>query len=515
MRKYITTLFVTLGLSGILSGCGADFLEKEPTQYISGKKIAELSQKDPKLAEGNLSSMYAILTKEESGGLPGNQEDYGQKSMDLIFDMLIGDICKPVAPYGWYTPQLQYNVSPDYSNLGNYMPWRYYYRIILAANELIESLGGRDAALEGEESTSARHFLGQALAMRANSYFYLLQYYTPKYEKDGLSVSLYLSKSDVNMPLVAQDKVYAEIFADLDRAIKLLDGFENKEKTQIDQNVAKGILAYANAAVGNYNEVKRLTDEIIATNKYRQMSKTEVCFDEKTKKGGGFNDIRTPGWMWGADIDESAGLDLVSFWGHMDVFYVSYPSVGEALCISDALYGKIREDDVRKAQFGSVVMGSGANATRLSLIPNNKFFNAARKIQGQRKVIDDYVFMRISEMILLNVEAKAFLNDESGAKATLKNFLKERITDTAYVDGLSGDALKEEIQTQWRIEFWGEGKAFLAHKRFGKDVVLGKNRFDVANQGITIPFADKRLYYKVPKNERDNNPNIPVVPSND
>ena len=48
---------------------------------------------------------------------------------------------------------------------------------------------------------------------------------------------------------------------------------------------------------------------------------------------GGFNDVYTPGWMWGIDLTSDTGLGLVSWWGQMDVFTYSYAWAGDAKAI--------------------------------------------------------------------------------------------------------------------------------------------------------------------------------------
>ena len=89
------------------------------------------------------------------------------------------------------------------------------------------------------------------------------------------------------------------------------------------------------------------------------------------------------------------------------------------------------------------------------------------------------------------------------------NLLKNRFknaSDYAYVDGLSGQALKDEIYLQTRMEFWGEGKSYLALKRNKGTVVRGDNHPSL--KGARIPYNDPRLTFVIPESEILNNPNI-------
>lgn len=264
------------------------------------------------------------------------------------------------------------------------------------------------------------------------------------------------------------------------KAIEYLADFDRgTNKSNIDVNVAKGLLAYTYGAMGQYDKVKQLVSEVISSNKFVKMSGTEIVYNSKTKTGSGFNNFNIKGWMWGTDITESNQLDLVSFWGQIDIFTYGYPSAGDTRVISSKLYDIIRSDDVRKGQFLS---------TDYPYCPANKFYHKDRKIQGQSKIYADYVYMRVSEMYMLKIGTLAFTNNEAEAKEKLKTFLSDRITDTSYIDALSGDALKKEIQNQWRIEFWGEGKSLLALRRFKTEIVLGDNRYDAQNRGLRISW---------------------------
>jgi hypothetical protein len=80
------------------------------------------------------------------------------------------------------------------------------------------------------------------------------------------------------------------------------------------------------------------------------------------------------------------------------------------------------------------------------------------------------------------------------------------LPSTAYVDGLSGQALKNEIYLQTRIELWGEGKSYLAMKRNKATITRGSNH--LSNVGIPIPYNDNRLTLEIPQSEVQNNPFI-------
>jgi hypothetical protein len=235
-----------------------------------------------------------------------------------------------------------------------------------------------------------------------------------------------------------------------------------------------------------------LTEEVINNYGYTLMSAEEVT--------GGFNDLNTSGWMWGVDLTVDNGLGLVSWWGQMDLYTYSYAWAGDAKAIDANLYNAIPADDVRKAQFAEPTGGY------TDLMPLNKFYHPDRVIGGQANITTDYLYMRVAEMYLLHAEAAAKGGDTGAAQTMLKALLAERLPSTAYVDGLSGQALLDEIYLQTRIELWGEGKSYLSLKRNQGTVVRGANH--LSNVGVPINYDDERLTFEIPILEIQNNPFI-------
>ena len=226
------------------------------------------------------------------------------------------------------------------------------------------------------------------------------------------------------------------------------------------------------------------------------MSEDEVSYSFSGDPVGGFNDVNTPGWMWGVDLTSDNGLDLVSWWGQMDLYTYSYAWAGDIKGMDKGLYDLIPSDDIRKAQF------SASN----KLAPIGKFYHPAKVIGGQRTIDADYVYMRVEEMYLLNAEACAKTGDEAGARKSLKAIMALRVPDASYIDALTGKALQDEIYLQTRIELWGEGKSYLAMKRNKATVTRGSNHLSFV--GEAIPYNDERLTFEIPEGEIQFNPFI-------
>ena len=192
----------------------------------------------------------------------------------------------------------------------------------------------------------------------------------------------------------------------------------------------------------------------------------------------------------------------MDWWGQMDYYTYSYAWAGDRKSIDTNLLSNIPAGDVRRTQFGT-------SGTTLRM-PINKFFDPAR-VAGQQYIITtDLIFMRVDEFYLLYAESAAKSGDEAGAKSVLKDLLESRLgglaNASAYVDPLSGQALKDAIYLQTRIEMWGEGKSYMALKRNQASVTRGTNH--VFRAGQTFVYDSDEMSFQIPQSEILNNPAI-------
>ena len=512
MRKNI--IFI-IALAVFTIGCSEEFLETEPTELISAKRIGEISQINPGLQISSLQGIYANMYLTGTGGTTGH-DDHGQKGYDTFSDFLSGDMVLGNTIYGWYSTWTQYLLTVDFTSNRNYMFWRYYYRIIFGANIVIDALGGEDVTPETPEG---RHIMGQAKAMRAYGYFYLAQFFDEEYNPASMLIPIYRNTTDPNQPLSPTSEVYDLIVSDLTDAIGLLEDFSRPGKFAVNQDVARGLLAYTYAAMGEdanaAAQAKAVIDAGNFTIKSMEIKGDSIAgYREIATRGAeieripltdltdGFNNVASPSWMWGTDLTADMGLGLISWWGKQDVFSYSYAWAGDYKSINYELYQAIPEDDIRKQQFSQF--------TADDFVSTNKFYaDDARRIGGtSRTVTADLVYMRIEEMYLLHAESAAKAGDEAAAKASLKAVLEQRVPDASYVDALSGQDLLEEIFLQTRIEFYGEGKSYLLKKRNRIDVVTGSNHIHIPS--TTIPINSDELTVEVPQLEIQNNPEISI-----
>ncbi|MWW26379.1 RagB/SusD family nutrient uptake outer membrane protein [Algibacter lectus] len=500
--QYIKSLLV-VAVATFTFSCGEDFLEETPTQYVSISDVGETGEIYPGILAGTLSGLFNSMYTTGTGGTT-DHADFGQKGNDIYSDFLSGDLALTANGYNRYSSFAPLLVTVDNTyTRANYSAWRYYYRIIGSANKIIDALGGNDATITDSNKTT----MGQAKAMRAYAYFYLTQLYIPEYTPTSKVLPLYINTDGDALEQSETQVVYAQMIDDLEQAATLLEGYSRAELFEVNEDVANTLLAYVYGSMDtNATDIlaRDLAEKVIANSGLPITTKAETI--------GGFNSVETPSWLWGADITTDTGLDLISWWGQMDIYTYSYQWAGDKKAIDQGLYDQIKDTDQRKIQFATQAdIDDEVNQLQDSdiLIPFKKFYNAARVRGGQRVIEDDYIYMRIDELYMLSAEMNAKIGAEEDAKTRLKQILAERFdsaADYAYVDTLTGQALIDEIYLQTRIEFFAEGKSLLALKRNKANVVRGTNHLYLA--GEVIPYNDDRLTLEIPLLEVQNNPFI-------
>lgn len=485
--KNLRSLLVAAGIAVVAFGCGDDFLEAQPTDFVTSERLGEIAAINPGILDGSLKGIYSTMYAAGSGGTTGH-DDFGHKSNDIFADFLSGDLVLAGRVYGWYANFSDYLVTIDYTQLDNYQVWRFYYRIIFASNIVIESLGGNDAV---PETDLGKWTMGQAKAMRAFGYFYLAQYLDEDYDPASPLLPIYLDTTVPNQALSSTEDVYDVIVSDLTDAVTLLDGFARSGKFEVNEDVARMLLAYTYAAMGE-DALAAAQAQAVILNGNHSIKTSDTMTD-------GFNDLSDPSWVWGVDLTQDMGLGLISWWGQMDYFSYSYSAVGDHKSMNLELYNQIPADDARKGQF----VNFGGN----QYVHINKFYDAARVPFGaSRTVTADIVYMRIEEAYLLHAETAYKSGDEPAARTSLRAVMDERVPDASYVDALTGQALLDEILLQSRIEFHAEGKNYLLKKRNGIDVVTGSNHLTKPSQVFGI--TSDELSFEIPQLEIQNNPNI-------
>jgi tetratricopeptide (TPR) repeat protein len=520
IKNSITKYALLLTAVLYLVGCSDDFLKTEPTGQISLETLGEMAKKDPEsILEPLVLGLYSTTFRWGSGGIMNGPDpshmDYGQKNVDLCTDLMCGDLASISFSYGWYE-----NIA-DFTDLSKtgawpYGIWRYYYRLVKNANEVLDLLGGDEKM---PETDALKAYYGQAKAIRAFAYFYLVNLYQHPYseKKDAPGVPVYRTQVDAEIHGQSSvGEVYDLIVSDLKDAVVALKDFDRgSDKSKINQDVAYGLLANAYLFMGKYQEAADAADAVIVKNSYPILLRTGT--GAASVLNNGFNSLaNSKNWMWGIDQTTENTGSLINWWAHVDAYTYGYNWAGDRKVIDSILFASIQGTDVRRRWFGAYTTSSPATTYNVNvgvapLLPIGKFFDPRKNYTNGDKTWDnDLVYMRIEELHLIKAEALARLYDDGGAKAALQVLLDQRNTASVLDVVETNEDLLNVIYSNWRIEMWGEGRSYLAMKRFKATMTRGKNNAVLAGQSFA--YNDPRMIFEIPEREWLNNPNL--VPQN-
>jgi hypothetical protein len=453
MKKIFKYTFVGLlaGSMVLTTSCSEERIETSPTQSMSGQGL---------LASGNaaLVALNGIYREMYTAGwsTSGNTHQcFGITAYNLGAEVMGEDHIMGASGSGWFWYDALYNVKQRYasSSWRSYDLWYAYYNWIANANYIIaaeETMGGTSAEVN--------YAIGQAYAIRAYSYFMLSQWFarTLKGHESEKCVPIYTEPTTpetTGQPRATNAEVYAQIDSDIKKAVELLKGTEQQNKSHIGYAVALGIQARIALVENDWQTAYTAAEAAISAS---------GCKILDAKSVAGMNDSGAADVMWGAGIIADQVGMYASFFSHMDFEAGKY---GESApkCINKELYAKMNPTDGRRDWWVSGKTSAG--------LLQEKF-----KFTDVATWMGDYIFMRVEEMYLTAAEAACRLGQEDQARTILKTFMSYR--DTDYTCDKTGTALGatsatadetgsllEEILIQRRIELWGEDGRMFTLKR--------------------------------------------------
>ncbi len=506
MKKIFYSFLMLMGAFSF-SSC-SDQLDTEPTDKVSGSVIFS----DAQSALTAMNGVYRMLYT--AGWSVGwGAENCGQTGINLLADLMAEDHLMLEQGQGWFYEDYRLNVHGDYTGKAgrSYAIWNFYYTIISNANYIIaseESMGG-DPDLKSS-------VIGQAYAMRAFSYYYLIQMYQQSYatSKTKPGVPLYTEPTvagSEGKPRGTVEDVYTQINTDLETAIGLLGGISNKTQahvSHVDYYIANGFKARARLAQQDYPAAATAAAEALKRPSLRVATVAEL---------GGNNSVKVADVLWGVEVIADQGSGFAGFFSHMDSDAPGMYATQARQCISSGLYKLIPETDERNAWFRP---GTTVNVNGTSQAP---YCQIKFKMADVTTRIGDYLLMRAEEMILIKAEAECHQAKYSEARTTIAELGSKR--DSEFADRLEArtDAktynmdsnaalvtLMDEILFQRRVELWGEAGRIFDLQRLG----MGYNR-TYTDSNHTQKLATKNtnagsdlFILPLPQSELDGNENI-------
>lgn len=395
-----------------------------------------------------------------------------------------------------YTDELQSLVAGNafYTNSiknTDVAEWTALYKEIYDCNLAIEGINGTKASL-----VYKNQWLGEALFIRALSYFYLVNIYG--------DVAL-TTTSDVNFNNVAARSakalVYQQIIADLTQAQTLLataayhDGYGvvTTDRGRPNQVAATALLARVYLYTGDWANAEIQATTVINNTSY-QMVTPASTFLAASKET-----------IWGlAPTGSGIVLEYNSYNNGMPAI-IAPPkdptSYGVKVAMSQTLLNAFETGDTRYANWvrSSTVSASGTAAAATYYFPNK--YKAS--VNGSEYI----VMLRLGEQYLIRAEARAQQNNVSGSQADI-NAVRTRAglaNTTAATQAPLLAAIAKERQTELFTEL---GNRFFDLKRTGTiDAVMNAV---APTKGAT--WASYKAIWPIPIADIQANPNLTQAP---
>lgn len=497
-------------LVALAASCSDSYLETEPTRYLEEDAVTETMQKDPSQVQAYVTGAYMNFYC--GGDYWTSHDDFGIPAIKLATDLFCDDIAYNRDGH-WFCFDYQLdNRQGNYRRVGS--TWNQLYCVIDNANTIITML----KPAEGEEPSdeSAKIMLGEAYALRAYCYFWLINLWQHPYnagtEQPGVPLK---TETEYRQERVSVGEIYTQILSDIATGYGYLEG-EGFHNSKI------GLSEYAAAAI--YANVLMFTGDYDNAAKYAEIAAKSCPLNSESDMLGGFNSLDMPEVIWGYNVTSETTGYYASLFSHVDSYMIGYGGqVGYRKLVASELYDQIADNDVRKKWFGYNadynVLGIAYDyETELGLTQyiQNKYRDAYTTGTGD-PFTSAIIYFRSGELYFVAAEAYYLAGNEAMARTMLETVMKTRIPGYAFAG--SGDALYQEICLQKRIDTWMEGNRYLDVKRRNETIDRSKSTNHAADlpsyNAVTYSSRDYRMIYHIPTTEMENNPAITIEDDNE
>ncbi len=513
MKKLIYSI-VALCLGATLTSCDSDYLNLNP-ENATGPNTMFATTDNAQLVVNGMTRLMSMQY------LSFNQWFNGEGTIKTLYGNFTGNDYHRLYNNSGVAKIANMLESQTPTSIYDYYPWFYYYRIISNANSVVMNI---DKAKGSEQD---RAFVkAEALTFRAYSYSQLLQIYGHRWmdSNNGATrgVVLRLDESKGDMPLSTLGECYAQIYKDLDEAVRL---FTLSGK---DRPVGNNHLPNLNAAYAVYARAAICREDWATAAKYAALARQGYPLMSNDEYKEGFNTPNSE-WIWSVYSSEQETLFYWQFFTYEGSNTGSSTWCKRPAAISKELYDHVPASDVRRDMFldpktdaynasssvaGSTLIARARKEYGNRLLSTSTIF-AFMQLKQMAKIqpgVGELNLFRSSEMYLIEAEAYCHLNKESEARRLLVELNSSSGRNPEYTCTKSGSQLLDEVRLYNRIELWGEGRDWFNYKRWGLPIVRRSSTqggsFLPVFAGTIEPSANNGWTWTIPSKETDYNSDV-------
>ena len=540
-KKLTYSIIVAILFAGH-TGC-SDFLDTQPTNAIPDVTAVENVSALRAILEQTYKTIMNYNTSSAFAGLTGYQMGTDLRCMDLS-----------AYNHGGFNYYTCYQDLDNFTTNNAAEMWNYFYTIIRQANIVLANI---DEAV-GTNETERERVKGEAMALRAYSYFWLAQSYQQTYKGHENLKNVLLITEPWDNPFdtkyhysrASTKDVYDLIRKDLNDAIPLLAavpvaGTTQKSSYRVNKNIAQAMLA----------KVSLVTNEWVVAEEMANAARQGFDLMEPADYLKGFtlnsvvNDQNNREWMWHipqtpaqhlADGVPAAGwanlnrtptfimdqvhvsYDLMDLYETYDVrfsqFWERRDNRYNALTAAEAAAeGKTQYlwTSNKHSQFftGSFISSHG-NIRKINpnytgdkpgLTPDD-IYDTYSNASGENVARTDVTFrgsinlVRAADMWLIEAEAKARQGKDAEALVLLNELREKRnasATQSLAFTGLTGNDLIDEILLERRRELYAEGSILFDLIRTQRNMVRGPDH----TLQLSRAWNDYKNFFQIPQRE--------------
>lgn len=541
--------------------------EVQPTSYATDDQIENSTTTAQSLVNG----LNAMMVDQFTYNGTEMSYDWGYPCQMVLRDVLGGD--EPVVGNysdGSYNDYLYWIANGGWLNVPPLYTYSYYYDLISNANLVVK--------MYADEASDYKEYGGMGLVYRALAYLditRMFEYRTTGFESldgqatevKGLTVPIVTEKTTVeeskNNPRAPFYTMYRFIMDDLNRAETLLTDYERSTRVMPDVSVVYGLKArlwlemasrfdqssddlatftqhqsdndgYGAISVSTakncYAKAYEYAQKAMGCNGYSPLTQSE-WHDNLT----GFN-TANHAWMWAASLRNKEMLTYIWYswlcWMSPESSNFCWgPTFDTYRAIDAGLFNSMSDSDLRKKSWidpedaGSLEVPDGYSTiltnsewAALPAYTGLKFrLNNGEQSDFYTGLLFDIPLMRIEEMSFIAAEAIAHVSGVTAGKTVLEGFMNTyRYTDGSYqCSDADMETFMNDLLTQKRVEFWGEGLTFFDNKRLARKITRW---YDGTNYPSSYQLNSKSGYvapwlnYYIYDFERDDNPAVILNP---
>ncbi|MDR1406682.1 MAG: RagB/SusD family nutrient uptake outer membrane protein [Tannerella sp.] len=448
--------------AGFLAGCGDDFLDKEPPLYFSEGEIFENAEK----IEGNVISLYAAL-----------KDNYLFGGRIVLISDNIGDDVVNVSNNGvelYSTYETKVGLNTQENN--NF--WQAAYLAVNKCNTFLK------LAEENREKAGDKYdqFVAEAKFVRAIAYYYLHRLYTKPYVLDPNAPSVPL-RLDAQSDIFNNDLVRATSQQVIDQILSDLS--------------SSGALPAGNATEATVARATRGAAEALKMRVYMLTGDWQKAIEAG---------LSVTGYSLAADV---ATIYNPPFITSENIFSVAFSETNRGASQSAVAYYYLDGKSLVIDTASSVVSIDGYSNPKDERIAKLTTINEGSEFLTK---FTDYTYVewvpvfRYAEVLLNLAECYVNTGNATAAVAALKQVRGRALRpedDTLTLDGLTGDALRQAVYNERRLELIGEGFRGFDLMRRAETIV--KRPGTVSQIRVSPDDGINGYIWPIPNNERSQN----------